>query len=166
MSPLNRRQAAIRFFQFLAASPLLLADKKPGDLGDPVLGPANTFDFAKLAKSKLDPLAWDYIDEGSEDEASLHDNRSRFDNLIIRPHFLLHDVSKIDISTTLFGKKLEHPIFICPTGGKNCFFPNGEQETAYGAGESNTMMITSGGIDDAVDFRQRAEELVAIHHRR
>jgi isopentenyl diphosphate isomerase/L-lactate dehydrogenase-like FMN-dependent dehydrogenase len=143
---MTRRQAALQFFQFLAASPLLRADKKHSELGDPLLEPANVFDFAKLAKAKLDPLAWDYLDEGTEDESSLHDNRSRFNNLIIRPHFLLHDVSKVDISTTLFGKKMDHPIFICPTGGKNCLFHDGEQETAYGAGASNTMMITRGGI--------------------
>jgi isopentenyl diphosphate isomerase/L-lactate dehydrogenase-like FMN-dependent dehydrogenase len=133
----------------MAASPLALrADRKYSELGDPLLAPVNVFDFAKLAKAKLDPLAWDYMDEGSEGEASLRDNRSKFNDIIIRPHFLQHDVSKIDISTTLFGKKLEHPIYICPTGGKNCFFKNGEQETAYGAGLANTMMITSGGIAD------------------
>lgn len=150
----NRRQAAIRLLQYLAASPLLRADRKHGDPADPLLQPANVFDFAKLAKAKLDPLAWDYMDEGSEDEVSLHDNRSRFNNLIIRPHFLLHDVSKVDISTTLFGKKLEHPIFICPTGGKNCFFHDGEQEAAYGAGISKTMMITRGGIGQALKTGQ------------
>ena len=135
----------------MAASPLALrADRKHSELGDPLLAPANVFDFAKLAKEKLDPLAWDYMDEGSDDETSLHDNRRKFNDIIIRPHFLQHDVSKIDISTTLFGQKLEHPIYICPTGGKNCFFKNGEQETAYGAGLSNTMMITSGGIGEIV----------------
>jgi isopentenyl diphosphate isomerase/L-lactate dehydrogenase-like FMN-dependent dehydrogenase len=148
---MTRRQAALRLLQFMAASPLALrADHKHSELGDPLLAPANVFDFAKLAKAKIDPLAWDYMDEGSEDESSLHDNRSKFNEIIIRPHFLQHDVSKIDISTTLFGKKLEHPIYICPTGGKNCFFKNGEQETAYGAGLANTMMITSGGIGDIV----------------
>src|SRR5215472_7688709 len=144
MKPLTRRQAALRLFKFLAASPLLRADRKHSELADPLLAPANVFDFAKLAKAKLDPLAWDYMDEGTEDESSLHDNRDRFNHIIIRPHYLLHDVSKVDISTTLFGKKMDHPIFICPTGGKNCFFADGEYETAYGAGASNTMMITRG----------------------
>ncbi|HLJ15806.1 MAG TPA: alpha-hydroxy acid oxidase [Bryobacteraceae bacterium] len=144
---MTRRQATVQFLQFLAASPLLRADEKYSQLGDPLLRPANVFDFAKLAKAKLDPLAWDYIDEGSEDEASLHDDRSRFSDIVIRPHFLLHDISKIDISTTLFRKKLDHPIFICPTGGKNCVFQNGEQEVAFGAAASNTMMITNGGIN-------------------
>jgi isopentenyl diphosphate isomerase/L-lactate dehydrogenase-like FMN-dependent dehydrogenase len=144
---MTRRQATLQFLQFLAASPLLRADRKFSKLGDPLLDPANVFDFAKLAKAKLDPLAWDYIDEGSEDEDSLHDDRRRFRNIIIRPHFLLHDIGKIDIATTLFGKKLDHPIFICPTGGKNCVFHNGEQEVAFGAAASNTMMITNGGIN-------------------
>ena len=88
---MTRRQAVAQFLQFLAASPLLRADHKHSELGDPVLAPANVFDFAKLAKAKLDPLAWDYMDEGSEDEATLHDNRGAFNNIIIRPHFLLHD---------------------------------------------------------------------------
>jgi len=144
---LNRREAAFRFLQFLAASPLALADRKHSELGDPVLGPANVFDFAKLAKAKLDPLAWDYMDEGSDDEASLKDNRERFNNILIRPHFLLHDISKIDTSITLFGKKLDYPIYISVTGGKNCFVRGGEQETAYGAAAANSMMITNGGID-------------------
>src|SRR6185295_19202985 len=144
---MTRREAALRFFQFLAASPVLRADKKYSELGDPLLKPVNVFDFAKLAKAKLDPLAWDYMDEGSDDEASLRDNRARFDNIIIRPQFLLHDVSKIDVSTTLFGKKVDSPLFICPTGGKNCMFMNGEEETAFGAGASNTVMFTRGGIE-------------------
>src|ERR1700761_3616299 len=147
---MNGRRAILRFGQFLAASPLLRADHKFSEAVDPVTVPVNVFDFAKLAKAKLDPLAWDYLDEGSEDEASLHDNRSRFNNIIIRPHFLKNDVSKIDISTTLFGKKLPHPIYISVTGGKNCFFHNGEQETALGAGASDTMMLTSGGINDVL----------------
>lgn len=147
---LDRRRAIARFFQFLAASPLLKADRKHSDPSDPLFVPANVFDFADLAKKKLDPLAWDYLDEGSDGEASLRDNRSRFNNLIIRPHFLLHDVSKIDTSITLLGKKLQQPIYLSVTGGKNCIFPNGEQESALGAGASDSMMITSGNLGKAL----------------
>jgi hypothetical protein len=161
---MTRRQAALRLLQFIAASPLALrADRKHSELGDPLLGPANVFDFAKLAKAKVDPLAWDYMDEGSEDEASLHDNRAKFNDIIIRPHFLQHDVSKIDISTTLFGKKLEHPIYICPTGGKNCFFKNGEQETAYGAGQHDDDHL--GRDRGHREIRQGTEGVVAVHDR-
>jgi len=146
----NRRQAILRFCQFLAASPLLRADKKYSELGDALLKQVNVFDFAKAAKAKLDPIAWDYLDEGSDDEVSLHANRARFDDIIIRPHFLINDVSKIDTSITLLGKQLTQPIYMSVTGGKNCFVPNGEQEAAMAAGSSNNMMISSGSISDVV----------------
>jgi isopentenyl diphosphate isomerase/L-lactate dehydrogenase-like FMN-dependent dehydrogenase len=145
---LTRRQALRSFAQFLAASPLLRADRKYSQSHDPLLQPINVPDFAKLAEAKLDPVAWDYLAEGSEDEVALADNRRRFDDLLLRPHFLRHDVSKIDISRTVLGKRWEHPIFICPAGGKNCFLKNGEQDAALGAAASNTMMITNGGIND------------------
>jgi 4-hydroxymandelate oxidase len=148
---MNRRRAVTQLLSYFAASPLIRADRKYSELKDPMYRAANVFDMGRLAKSKLDPIAWDYLDEGSEDEASLRDNRAAFDNLIIRPHFLLHDVSRIDLSVTLFGKELAHPIFFCPTGGKNCVFPNGEADTALAAGASNTMMITSGGINDLLE---------------
>jgi len=148
VSRMSRRQAVLKFCQFVAASPLLKADRKYSELGDPLLKQVNVFDFARLAKAKLDPLAWDYLDEGSDDEVSLRANRSHFDNIVIRPHFLINDVSTIDTSITLFGKKLTQPIYFSITGGKNCFIPNGEQETALAAGTSNSMMITGGGIND------------------
>ena len=107
--PMTRRQAIRGFCQFLAASPLLKADKKYSELTD-LLKQVNVFDFAKVAKAKLDPLAWDYLDEGSDDEGSLRANRAGFDDILIRPHFLANDVSKIDTSITLFGKQLTQPI--------------------------------------------------------
>jgi isopentenyl diphosphate isomerase/L-lactate dehydrogenase-like FMN-dependent dehydrogenase len=144
---MNRRQALLRFCQFLAASPLLRADKKYSELTE-LLKQVNVFDFAKLAKAKLDPLAWDYLDEGSDDEVSLRDSRSAFDRLIIRPHFLLHDVASVDTSVSLFGHTMPQPFYLSVTGGKNCFLPNGEQETAMASGTANAMMITNGGISD------------------
>jgi isopentenyl diphosphate isomerase/L-lactate dehydrogenase-like FMN-dependent dehydrogenase len=145
---MTRREAIAAFCQFVAASPLLKADRKYSELGDPLLKTVNVFDFAKLAKAKLDPLAWDYLDEGSDDEVSLRSNRADFDRIIIRPHFLINDVSAVDTSITLFGKKLTQPIYLSVTGGKNCFIPNGEQETAMAAGTSNSMMITGGGVNN------------------
>src|SRR5207302_4264349 len=108
---MNRRQALLRFCQFVAASPLLRADKKYSELTD-LLKQVNVFDFAKVAKAKLDPLAWDYLDEGSDDEASLRANRSDFEDILFRPHFLANDESKIDTSITLFGKQYTQPIYL------------------------------------------------------
>jgi len=144
-SIVSRRQALLKLTQFALASPLLMGQ----DLiktEDPLLHPINVFDFEKLAQAKVDKVAWDYMSEGAEDEVSLRDNREAFNRIILRPRFLT-DVHKIDLSTTLLGNKLEYPIFICPAGGKNCFFRNGEQETAAAAVASNAVMVTNGGID-------------------
>ena len=89
------------------------------------MDPVNVFDFATLAKKKLDPVAWDYLEGGSEDEQTLLDNREGFKKIIIRPRVLV-DTHKIDTSLTLLELKLDYPILFDPAGGKNCFFPNGE----------------------------------------
>lgn len=142
---LSRRDAVRAFLGWAAGSGYALAQSE-----DPLLGPINVFDFAALAKKKLDPFAWDYLDGGAEDEASLHDNRAIFRKVIIRPKALV-DVHKIDMSLTLFGTKLDYPIILDPSGGKNCFFPNGELEVSKGAAAAKALHITNGGIEDYLE---------------
>ncbi len=120
------------------------------DWDDPIYGPVNVFDFAALAKKKLDPIAWDYLDGGSEDEMALRDNRRAFEDLIIRPRFLV-DVSKVDTRVEIFGKKIAYPIFLDPSGGKNCFFKGGELEVAKGAAAAKALHISNGGIDEFIE---------------
>jgi isopentenyl diphosphate isomerase/L-lactate dehydrogenase-like FMN-dependent dehydrogenase len=117
---------------------------------DPVYGPVNVMEFAPLAKKKLDPLAWDYLDGGGEDEFSLRANREAFQQLLLRPRMLVN-VQKIDLSLELLGKKLAYPILLDPSGGKNCFFPNGEVVVSQGAAKQKALHITNGGIDELVE---------------
>ena len=145
---IDRRAALKNLTSFFLASPLL-----HGQVGlprqDPLLDPINIWDFKELAREKLDPIAWDYMDEGGKDEVSLGENRQAFNRIILRPRWLT-DVHDIDVSTELLGHKMNFPIYICPAGGKNCFYPDGELETARGAVEAGAHMITNGGIDDLV----------------
>jgi hypothetical protein len=53
---INRRQVLQTLAQFFLASPLLKGQIAP-DKEDPLLGLMNVFDFAKLAKDRLDPVA-------------------------------------------------------------------------------------------------------------
>jgi isopentenyl diphosphate isomerase/L-lactate dehydrogenase-like FMN-dependent dehydrogenase len=148
---LDRRQAVGRLLRFALASPLvgseLLRAQAPAESDAALLDLVNVWDFARLAQKKLDPVAWDYMAEGSEDEITLRDNRAAFNRILLRPRWLT-DVHKIDLTTTLLGKALEFPIFIDPAGGKNCFVAEGELKAARGAAAMNAMMITNGGIDD------------------
>lgn len=126
--------------------------RNPGvvfDHDDPLMGPVSVMDFAELAKKKLDPIAWDYLETGTQDEVSLRDNVEAFKNIIIRPRALV-DVHKIDLSLTLFGQKLDYPILLDPAGGKNCFYRDGEREVARAAANAKALHITNGGIDDVV----------------
>src|SRR2546428_424998 len=140
--PMNRRTAIRNLVSMFGAAALAGAQD---NAGDSLLEPANVMDFAPLAKAKLDPIAWDYLDGGSEDEVSLHDNRAAFNKIIIRPRALV-DVHKIDLSLELFGIKLPYPILLDPAGGKNCFYPDAENVVAQAAARAQALHITNGGI--------------------
>jgi 4-hydroxymandelate oxidase len=117
------------------------------DSDDPLSEPVRVMDFASLAKARLDPLAWDYLDGGSEDEVSLTDNRTAFNRIIIRPRALV-DVHRIDLSLDLLGQKLAYPILLDPAGGKNCFYADGENVVARAAANAKALHITNGGIEN------------------
>jgi isopentenyl diphosphate isomerase/L-lactate dehydrogenase-like FMN-dependent dehydrogenase len=139
---INRRAAFRQLAGVFGAAPFAA-------LAQELMDPINVFDFQALAKKKLDPLAWDYLEGGSEDEASLHDNRAGFRNIIIRPRMLV-DTHKIDLKTKLLGLDLDYPILLDPAGGKNCFFPKGELEVSRAAGRANALHITNGGIEETL----------------
>ena len=141
----ERREVLRQLAAFMLASPLLGEIEKPELTDSTKL--ANVFDFRELARKLIDPVAFDYMDEGGKDEISLVENRLAFRRIILRPRFLT-DVHKIDVSTELLGLKLDCPVYICPAGGKNCFRRNGEEEAARGAALANAMYISNGGVDD------------------
>ena len=145
---LTRRQAIRGLAGWMAGSPLIRGQQPEAD--EKLLEPVCVMDFAPLAKAKLDPVAWDYLEGGSEDESALRDNRAAFDRMVIRPRALV-DVHKIDLSLDLFGKKLDFPILLDPAGGKNCFFRDGELTVARAAAKAKALHITNGGIQKVLD---------------
>lgn len=140
MSDLSRRFALQKLVGMYGAGRILGAQQAPANS---VLEPVNVMDFAALAQKKMDPVAWDYLEGGSEEEASLRDNLAGFRRMILRPK-VLTGVGKIDTSLELFGVKLDYPILLDPTGGKNCFFPNGEIVTAEAAIREKALYVSNG----------------------
>lgn len=141
----QRREVLRQLAAFMLASPLLGEVEKPELTDSTKL--ANVFDFRELARKLIDPVAFDYMDEGGKDEISLVENRLAFRRVILRPRFLT-DVHSIDVSTQLLGRKLDFPVFVCPAGGKNCFRRDGEEETARGAALADAMYISNGGVEE------------------
>ena len=68
----------------------------------------NFADFRKLAKQKLPSPIFHYIDGAADDEVTYQRNTSAFDDVDLVPN-VLRGVENVDLSTTIFGKKLDLP---------------------------------------------------------
>ncbi len=103
---------------------------------DPVerrLRSAATIDDLRLiAKRRLPAGVFDYFDGGAEDERTLRQNASAFSKLEFRPNVLV-DVSELDTSTTLFGKRVAMPVMLAPTGYTRLATSQGELAVARAA---------------------------------
>ena len=96
----------------------------------------NTMDFRRIAKRKLPAPVFHYIDGGADDEWSLRRNTEAFNDYELLPTHL-SDVSSIDIRTSLFGKSIDWPVMIAPTGASRLFHRGGEPAVARAAGAFN-----------------------------
>ena len=72
----------------------------------------NFADFRKLAKLKLPSPIFHYIDGAADDEITYARNTSAFDDVDLVPN-VLRGVEDVDLSTTIFGKKLDLPFYLC-----------------------------------------------------
>ena len=98
----------------------------------------NVEDFRKLAKKKLPSPIFHYIDGGSDDELTLKRNTESFNSCDLIPN-VLSDVSNVDLSTSIFGKKIDFPLFLAPTSMHRLYHHHGERATAKAAEKMGTM---------------------------
>src|SRR5438874_272881 len=145
---MNRREAFQRLMAFAAGSPLL-ADTAD----DAVNGPVNVHEFEAIAKRRMNKLAYDFIAGGVEDELTLEANRAAYKRVFLVPRVMV-DVEKVDTSVEILGMKLDAPILIAPTGGKNLVMPNAESVMARAAVRSNTLICTATGVEKLLDESQ------------
>ncbi len=104
--------------------------------------PINVFDYEALAQARIEPMAWDYFQGGSDDEVTLRANRSAFERIRLRPRMLV-DVSAIDMRTTVLGTPVSMPILIAPTAFHGLAHAEGECATAQAVGRAGTLMVAS-----------------------
>jgi 4-hydroxymandelate oxidase len=104
--------------------------------------PINVSELEPLARSRMDPAAWDYYAGGAGDEQTVADNRDAWNRLRLRPHVLV-DVSMVDVSTSAFGATLGHPVIVAPTAAHDLAHPEGELATARGAVAAGALMTLS-----------------------
>jgi L-lactate dehydrogenase (FMN-dependent) and related alpha-hydroxy acid dehydrogenases len=72
-------------------------------------------DFREAARRRLPRFLFEYIDGGSYAETTLRRNVEDLSRLALRQR-VLRDVSRMDLSTELFGQKLALPLALAPIG--------------------------------------------------
>ena len=102
----------------------------------------NFDDYRELAKKKLPSPIFHYIDGGSDDEITLNRNTEAFNDCDLVPN-VLSDVGNIDLSTIVFGKKIDFPLFLAPTAMHRLYHHHGEKASALAAEKFGTIFSMS-----------------------
>ena len=93
---------------------------------------ANVGDYRELARARLPHFLFEYLDGGSYDEVTLAANRRDLHDVTLRQR-VLRDVSKIDLTTELFGQIWSLPVGLCPIGLAGMYARRGEAQAARAA---------------------------------
>ena len=92
----------------------------------------NIDDLRRLALRRLPNGVFNYIDGGAEDEVTMRANRAAFRRWNFAPR-VLRDMSRVDTSTTLLGRRLPFPLVLAPAGFTRMPDPDGELAVARAA---------------------------------
>ncbi|MBG53403.1 MAG: alpha-hydroxy-acid oxidizing enzyme [Rhodobiaceae bacterium] len=102
----------------------------------------NFQDFRKLAKKRLPGPIFHYIDGAADDEVTYRRNTEAYDACDLVPN-VLNGVDDMDMSVTLFGKKLDMPLYCAPTALQRLFHHDGERAVARAAEKYGPMFGVS-----------------------
>ena len=102
----------------------------------------DVFDFELAARAKLPPAHFGYIATGVEADRTRDRNHDAYDEIDLRVRRLV-DVSTIDTSIELFGRRWPSPIIVAPCGSQRAFHPEGELATARAAKAQDHLQVLS-----------------------
>ena len=102
----------------------------------------NLFELEQQAKEKLPRIAYDYVSSGAWDEITLNRNREAFNEILVHYRVLV-DVSRRNLSTSLFGQSIAMPVLVAPTAFHKLAHPEGELATTRAAGSAGIPMVLS-----------------------
>ena len=103
---------------------------------------ANISDYRALAKARLPHFLFEYLDGGSYDEVTLRRNIEDLQAIALKQR-VLRDVSKIDLSASLFGHEWAMPIGLGPVGLAGLYARRGEVQAARAAAAANVPFALS-----------------------
>jgi len=99
---------------------------------EPAMIISSANDFREAARRRVPRFLFDYADGGANAEETLRRNVGDLAGIALRQR-VLKDVANIDLSTTLFGRKLTLPVAIGPVGIGGMYARRGELQAARAA---------------------------------
>lgn len=103
---------------------------------------ASALDYRELARRRLPPFLFEYMDGGSYAEVTLERNVSDLRDIALRQR-VLRDVSNIKLESTLFGQNLSMPVILGPVGLAGMNARRGETQAARAAAEAGVPFTLS-----------------------
>lgn len=85
----------------------------------------NIADLREIARRRVPGFAFEYVEGGAEDEATLRRNREAFSALRFVPQTLI-DTSGRSLGTSVLGRPCSAPLVIAPTGLNGMLHPDGD----------------------------------------
>ncbi|MCC6916342.1 alpha-hydroxy acid oxidase [Nitrosomonas sp.] len=99
-------------------------------------------DYLPLARERLQPEIWRYLEDGSGNNTSLQANLRAFDPIHLMPRPLA-DVRGGHTHITLFGQALAHPIILAPLAYQRLYHSHGESASAMAASAQEGQFCVS-----------------------
>jgi (S)-mandelate dehydrogenase len=88
-------------------------------------GALNIADLRDIARRKIPGFVFEYMEGGSEDEATLRGNREALESLRFVPQTLINTTDRHH-RASLFGREMAAPFVIAPTGGNGMLRSDGD----------------------------------------
>jgi (S)-mandelate dehydrogenase len=106
-------------------------------------------DLRRVARRRLPNFSFEYVEGGAEEESTLRRNRDVFDRIAWLPRALV-GAGPPDIGTEVFGRQINMPIVIAPTGFNGLLWPQGDIALARAAAAAGIPFTLSTASNCAV----------------
>jgi 4-hydroxymandelate oxidase len=107
-------------------------------------------DFEEIARHRMPSMVYEFVASGAADEKTLQWNREAYDRVRLRPR-VLQNVTSVDLSVTLLGQRHPSPILLAPVAYQRLMHPEGELETARGAGAAGATWVVSTSTNTPIE---------------
>ena len=107
-------------------------------------------EFEEIARQRMPSMVYEFVASGAADEKTLQWNREAYDKVRLRPR-VLQNVTSVDLSVTILGQRHPSPILLAPVAYQRLMHPEGELETARGAGAAGATWVVSTSTNTPIE---------------